>query len=82
MIPQWLVGSRLGRAVAAVLAAILSILTLIKYGKSLQEEEQEAEDLKDYVEVKERADEVPVNTTRDAAIERLRSGGHLRDSSE
>lgn len=80
MIPQWLVGSRLGRAVAAVLAAILSILGLIKYGKSLQKKEQKAEDLKDYVKVKERADEVPVNTTRDAAVERLRSGGHLRDS--
>lgn len=80
MIPVWLAGSRLSRAVAYVSAAILSILAFIKLGRILETKDQKIEDAKDYIEVKERANEVPVNTTRDAAIERLRSGGHLRDS--
>jgi hypothetical protein len=45
----------------------------------LQKKDQEVKDQKDYIATRKRADEVPVNTTRDAAIKRLRSKGHLRD---
>lgn len=77
---NWLVGSRLGRIVGYVLAAIGTFLAIFTLGKRDAKKSQEIKDLKEYQKTMERAHETPHNTDRDAALERLRKSGHVRDS--
>lgn len=74
-----LVGSRLGRLVASVLAVMASILAVFKLGQRDQKKQQEIDNLKDYVEKREAIDEVPVNDNVDDALDRLRDNDSLRD---
>jgi hypothetical protein len=61
--------------ISLVGTAILSYFT----GKSVAEKEGQIKDLEDALEGAKRVQEVPLNTDRDAALERLRKSGHVRD---
>lgn len=79
---MWLigvVGSKLGRLVALVLAAGASILLVFKAGQRDQKKQQEVDGLKEYKKSMEKIDEVDVNTDLDSATKRLSKNGGLRD---
>ncbi len=61
--------------IALIGTAVLSYFT----GKSVAEKEGRIEDLEDALEGAKRVQEVPLNTDRDAALERLRKSGKVRD---
>lgn len=61
--------------IALIGTAVLSYFT----GKSVAKKEGRIEDLEDALEGAKRVQEVPLNTDRDAALERLRKSGHVRD---
>ena len=73
-----IVGSRVGRLVAGVLAVGGMILAIFSSGKRSERQNQRVRDLEDYKETKERIDEVDASADRDAAIERLRDNDQLR----
>lgn len=73
------VGSKLGLLVASVLGVLGSILLVFRAGKRDQKKDQELEDLEEYVETREKLDEVVVNDDVDAALERLSKSRGLRD---
>ena len=72
-----IVGSRVGRLVAGVLAVMATILGVFYSGKREEKKNQEVKDLKDYKETKERIDEVKPSPDRDAALKRLRDNDQL-----
>ena len=73
------VGSKLGLLVASVLGVLGSIVLVFGAGKRDQKKDQELEDLEEYVETREKLDEVVVNDDVDAALERLSKSRGLRD---
>lgn len=76
---KWIVGSRLGRLAASVLAAIAIVFGLILYGKKLQKQQEMVEDLEDYKKIRERIDETPISVDLDDALDRLSKNDQLRD---
>ena len=76
---KWIVGSRLGRLAASVLAAITIVFGLILYGKKLQKQQEMVEDLEDYKKIRERIDETPISVDLDDALDRLSKNDQLRD---
>lgn len=76
---RWIVGSRLGRLAASVLAAIAIVFGLILYGKKLQKQQEMVEDLEDYKKIRERIDETPISVDLDDALDRLSKNDQLRD---
>jgi len=79
-IVAWLVGSRLGKALSAILSALVILLGVFHYGKRQATSEARTEALEDHLETKERVDEVEPSADRDTAIERMRSNGLIRRS--
>jgi len=75
----WFTGSRLGRALSALLTALTVLLGVYHYGKRNARSEARSEALEAYHETKERVDEVEPAPTRDANLERLRKRGLVRD---
>lgn len=76
---KWIVGSRLGRLAASVLAAIAIVFGLILYGKKIQKQQEMVEDLEDYKKIRERIDETPISVDLDDALDRLSKNDQLRD---
>lgn len=76
---KWIVGSRLGRLAASVLAAIAIVFGLILYGKKIQKQQEVVEDLEDYKKIRERIDETPISVDLDDALDRLSKNDQLRD---
>tara|TARA_R110000822_G_scaffold145450_1_gene284318 strand:- start:221 stop:460 length:240 start_codon:yes stop_codon:yes gene_type:complete len=79
---MWLlkfVGSKLGLLVASVLGVLGSIVLVFGAGKRDQKKDQDLKDLEEYVETREKLDEVVVNDDVDAALERLSKSRGLRD---
>lgn len=77
----WLfIKSRLGRYTVWVVGLSVTVFGLIQYGKIKQRKEDEVQDLKDYVETKEKIDEVTASNSRVDAISRLRNNGAIRKS--
>jgi hypothetical protein len=79
---MWLlkfVGSKLGLLVASVLGVLGSIVLVFGAGKRDQKKDQDLKDLEEYVETREKLDEVVVNDDVDAALERLSKSKGLRD---
>jgi|TARA_R110000772_G_scaffold94334_4_gene192180 hypothetical protein len=73
------VGSKLGLLVASVLGVLGSIVLVFGAGKRDQKKDQDLKDLEEYVETREKLDEVVVNDDVDAALERLSKSRGLRD---
>jgi hypothetical protein len=73
------VGSKLGLLVASVLGVLGSIVLVFGAGKRDQKKDQDLKDLEEYVETREKLDEVVVNDDVDAALERLSKSKGLRD---
>jgi len=76
----WFAGSRLGRALSALLSALTILLGVYHYGKRNARSEARTEALEAYQETKERIDEVEPTDDRDANLERLRRRGLVRQS--
>jgi hypothetical protein len=79
---MWLlkfVGSKLGLLVASVLGVLGSIVLVFGAGKRDQKKDQDLKDLEEYVETREKLDEVVINDDVDAALERLSKSKGLRD---
>lgn len=73
-----IVGSRLKRLAAGVLAVIVTAFGLIQYGKLSQKKKQKIEEIEDYKETRERIDDAERSPDRDAAVKRLRKNNQLR----
>jgi hypothetical protein len=76
----FIINSKLGRYAALLVGFLVTVFGLIQYGKMKQRKEDEVQDLKDYVETKEKIDEVAPSNDRSAAIDRLRGNGVIRKS--
>lgn len=76
----FILNSKLGQYAAWLLGFLVTVFGLIQYGKMKQRKEDEVNDLKDYVEVKEKIDEVNPSDDRSSAIDRLRGNGVIRKS--
>jgi len=76
----FIVNSRLGRYAALLVGFLVTVFGLIQYGKMKQRKEYEVQDLKDYVETKEKIDEVTTSNSRNDAVDRLRGNGVVRKS--
>lgn len=62
-----------------ILTAILGVLFgVYRHGRKVQQDESVAADFDEYVETKERIDNVEASPDRDAAIERLQSNRWTR----
>jgi len=72
-------GSKLGRLLAMVIGTLGSILLIFQFGKSAEKKNQKIKNLEKYKETMDAIQDVDINTERDAALERLRKNGHLRD---
>lgn len=72
-----LLGSKLGKLVAGLVAALGLLVGVFQYGRKAQREKDRVGDLEDYIETKEKIDEVD-RLDSDAAYERLRDNGWLR----
>lgn len=71
--------TRIGKLLSSALAVLVAIGAVFVAGKRDEKKERQIKDLKDYKETKEKIDETPVHRTRDAAIDRLKSKGQVRD---
>lgn len=70
--------SRIGKIVGGVLVGALVIFGAVQWGVLSERKDGRIEDLKSYVDTKEKLNEVAPSTDRDAAIERLRRNGLVR----
>lgn len=77
MIPAWLL-SGVGRVFSILGAVALALLAALQIGKRSERKDQEVDDLKSYVETKEKIDAVRPSPDRDAAVDRLRDNGLIR----
>jgi len=78
---MWLlkiVGTKVGRLVASVLAVLGSILLVFKMGQRDQSQKQKIKDLEGLKEALEKVNEVDTNLDRSARIERMRDNGAVR----
>lgn len=75
----WLVSSRLGKLVGSALGVIAILGMAVLKGMSIQKAKQVRQKEKDKKETLKRIDNVKVNTDRDAALDRLRGSGRVRD---
>ena len=78
---MWLlkiVGTKVGRLVASVLAVLGSILLVFKMGQRDQSQKQKIKDLEGLKEALEKVNEVDTNLDRGARIERMRNNGAVR----
>jgi len=73
----WLVGSKLGRAVGMILGVLAFAGSIFLGGRRYEKQDRKIEDLEDYVDTKEKIDDVEKSDDRDAAVERLRDNGWL-----
>ena len=73
-----LVGSKVARLAASVLAVMATIGLAVLSGRRSKAKEQEIENLRDYKKAREAADEVVTDLDRDARIKRLRRNGAVR----
>lgn len=72
-------GSKAGKLMAMV-AVVLSLFAYVfSAGKESQEKDHKLQAVKDAAKTKERIADVKVSPDRDAAIDRLRDNGNLRD---
>jgi len=62
-----------------LVAGAFGVLALYGKGRLDQKKDQKLETLEEDLETIKRIQNVKVNTTRDAAVERLRTNGDLRD---
>lgn len=62
-----------------LVAGAFGVFLLYAKGRQDQKKYQKLEELQEDLETVKRIQNVKVNTDRDAAAERLRQGGHLRD---
>lgn len=74
----WIMASRLGRILSALLAAVVVLAGMFLSGRHTQRKSEEVDDLKDYVKTQEAVNEVEPSPTRDAAVERLRDNDLIR----
>jgi hypothetical protein len=70
--------SRIGKIVGGVLVGALVIFGAVQWGVLSERKDGRIEDLKSYVDTKEKLNEVTPSTDRDAAVERLRRNGLIR----
>lgn len=73
----WL-ATKIGKAVAAVVAAVSILLGVFFVGRKAQRSDDRVEDLEDYIHTKQEIDDVEVSADPDAAFERLRRNGWVR----
>lgn len=78
MIWSWVVGSKLGSAVAALSVSLMMLFMAYFAGRRNAKNEVKFNNLEDYVKTKKVIDNVESSPTRDAAIERLRRNNQLR----
>lgn len=75
-----IVGSRMRKIAGIVLGVGALTLLVFKLGVSNERAKNEQEILEDFKETVERIDATPVNTELDAALDRLRRNGDIRES--
>lgn len=75
----WFLASKLGRVLASVLAALAIVAAVFFAGKREAKQDQKVDRLQEYIDTNERVRNVEINTSRDAALERLHGSGQLRD---
>lgn len=69
----------MGKLLASVLGLLGGVLLIFQMGKNSQKKTQKIKNLEKYKETMDAIQDVDINTERDAALERLRKTGHLRD---
>lgn len=74
-----LLTSRLGKILGAVLLATALFFGLIQYGKIGEQKDQRIQKLEEYTSTKQRIEDVKISPSRDAAVERLRGNGLIRE---
>ena len=67
------------RILAALVAAGALLLGVFTFGKSTQKQKQRVEELESFVKTEEKINEVNASPDRNAAIERMRRNGLIRD---
>ena len=77
-ITSWLLGTRIGKALTALLSALMVLLGVYHYGRRQAHSEARTEALEAYKETKERIDEVQPTDDRDANLRRLQRTGRIR----
>ena len=70
---------KVGKYVGMVGAAIAFVLFLIGVGKKTNQDENDIEDLEEYIDSQERVNEVDHSNNVDESIARLSDRGQLRD---
>lgn len=71
----WLMGTRIGKLLTALVAAAAILIGTFQYGRKAQRDEDRVDDLEDFIKTKERIDNVEASPDRDAAVDRLRHNG-------
>ena len=79
MIKLWSILSSVTTQKWLLVAGAFGAILLYGKGRQDQKNKQKQEELQEDLETIKRIQNVKVNTSRDAATERLRQGGHLRD---
>lgn len=72
-------GSKIGKLLSSALAILSVVGAVFLAGRRDAKKDQEIADLKDYVDTQERINHAVESTDADAALERLRRNGQLRD---
>lgn len=75
---SWIKNSVVGRVLIALLISGALVFGLMQYGRTLERQDVEVQQLKDFTETKRRIDNVEVSPDRDAAVSRMRSNGLIR----
>ena len=76
---MWLLTSKLGRRLASAGAVLAFIVTVFLSGRKYQSDKIELKEIKQTIKTHERIADAPINSSRPAAVERLRKHGQFRD---
>ena len=76
---MWLLTSKLGRMLASAGAVLALIATVFLSGRKYQADKIELKEIKQTIKTHERIADAPINSSRPAAVERLRKHGQFRD---
>ena len=76
---MWLLTSKLGRRLASAGAVLAFIVTVFLSGRKYQADKIELKEIRQTIKTHERIADAPINSSRPAAVERLRKHGQFRD---